>query len=180
MPYYTMKLQLILIACSVVIFGFTLTNCTTEEKKPAPTVNKVAVESTAKTQTVATVAHSQEPAWKDMDHDQRVKYMRETVLPKMRQTFAEFDEKKFGRINCKTCHGDGATNESFEMPNPKLPKLPTNTEGFQKLMKDDPAAMEFMMKKVKPQMAELLGLPEMDPNTNPKGFGCFNCHTAKQ
>ena len=33
------------------------------------------------------------------------------------------------------------------------------------------------MKKVKPEMAQLLGMPEMDPKTNPKGFGCFNCHT---
>ena len=164
-----MKVQLALIFFSATVFGLTLANCTTEEQ------------STMRSSTaMAKTSQAQEPAWKEMDHEQRVQYMRTVVLPQMRQTFAEFDSEKFGRINCKTCHGDGATNESFEMPNPKLPKLPATTEGFQELMKKDSAIMNFMMHKVKPQMAELLGMAPSDPKANPKGFGCFNCHTMKK
>ena len=168
-----MKIQLALILVSVTVFGFALANCSSEPPKQQSTTPKAVVESTAR-------AHRDSSAWEKMDKDQRKTYMREVVLPKMRQTFAEFNSEEFGRINCKTCHGDGATNESFEMPNPKLPKLPGSTAGFQELMKKDSAAMMFMMKKVKPQMAELLGLPEMDPKTQPDGFGCGNCHTFKK
>jgi len=159
-----MKINLFLILFAMTIFGFTLA-CTAEQTTSSA---------------IGKTTSMQQPAWKDMDREQRVNYMRTVVLPQMRQTFAAFDEERFGRINCKTCHGDGATNESFEMPNPKLPKLPTTTEGFQALMVKDSAIMNFMMHKVKPQMAQLLGMAEFDPQSNPKGFGCFNCHTAKK
>jgi len=36
--------------------------------------------------------------------------------------------------------------------------------------------MDFMMQKVKPKMAELLGMPEYDEE-HPDGFGCQFCHT---
>jgi hypothetical protein len=98
----------------------------------------------------------------------------------MRQVFAAFNSEKYGRINCKTCHGEGATNESFSMPNPKLRKLPSTPEGFQELMEKDSAIMNFMIHQVKPTMAELLGMTQFDPTTNPGGFGCHNCHMMKQ
>lgn len=178
---FSMKVQLALILASVTVFGFALANCTTEQKQTSKVVQETTTTNVShETTTTAAVPQHDAVGWKEMDKDQRKKYMREVVLPKMRQTFAEFNSEEFGRINCKTCHGDGATNESFEMPNPKLPKLPGNTAGFQELMKKDSAMMMFMMKKVKPQMAELLGMPEMDPKTNPEGFGCGNCHTFKK
>jgi hypothetical protein len=166
----SMKLQFALILFSATVFGLTLANCTTEERSTMQSKAIVAKSDLAE----------QQPAWKEMDREQRVQYMRTVVLPQMRQTFAEFNSEKFGRINCKTCHGDGATNESFKMPNPQLPKLPATTEGFQELMKKDSAIMNFMMHKVKPQMAQLLGMSEFDPKSNPEGFGCFNCHTMKK
>jgi hypothetical protein len=164
-----MKLYLSVILASATIFGFTLA-CTTPEQK----------QSTTKVVAGSTALAPQEKAWKDMEREERVTYMRTVVLPRMRQLFAEFNPEEFPRINCKTCHGDGATNESFEMPNPKLPKLPSTTEGFQELMKKDSAAMVFMMRKVKPEMAKLLGMPPSDPQTQPDGFGCGNCHTFKK
>jgi hypothetical protein len=39
--------------------------------------------------------------------------------------------------------------------------------------------VEFMSKVVKPEMAKLLNQPEMT-ESNPKGFGCLECHTMKK
>jgi hypothetical protein len=44
--------------------------------------------------------------------------------------------------------------------------------------KKNPKIFEFMMKQVKPQMAQLLGEAEFDPKTQ-TGFGCLECHTKK-
>ena len=82
-------------------------------------------------------------------------------------------------MNCVTCHGDSATEGSFKMPNPKLPKLPSSPDGFKKLAAERPAVMEFMKSEVKPKMAALLGKPEYNPATK-SGFGCMECHTMAQ
>ncbi len=116
--------------------------------------------------------------WEKMNHDDREEYMRHVVMPKMRKVFADFDANKYGKINCKTCHGDGASDQSFKMPNPKLPKLPKTSEGFAELNKKHPEMMKFMMETVKPTMASLLNMPPFDPKTH-KGFGCSNCHTTE-
>lgn len=163
-----MKILIVISALSA--FGSGLTGCSKGE----------AAEKHAPAETRATSTPTQDTLkWANMDHEQRKVYMRETVLPQMRQTFAAFNEEEYGRINCKTCHGDGATDETFKMPNPKLPKLPSTTEGFMELMKKDSASMAFMMHQVKPQMAELLGLTPSDPMKGIEGFGCTNCHTMK-
>jgi hypothetical protein len=39
--------------------------------------------------------------------------------------------------------------------------------------------IEFMSKTVKPEMAKIMGEPEMT-ETNPNGFGCLECHTMKK
>ena len=53
-------------------------------------------------------------AWKDMNADQRHAYMKETVLPQMKEAFVAFDAEEFGEMNCKTCHGPGAEDESLD------------------------------------------------------------------
>ncbi len=118
-------------------------------------------------------------AWKDMNHQQREEYMKKVVMPKMKAEFIAFDAKHFGRMNCMTCHGDGAKDETFKMPNPKLPKLPSTPEGFQKLKEKFPDMLNFMSTTVKPDMAGLLGMPAYSQQ-NPKGFGCNNCHTSEK
>jgi hypothetical protein len=115
-------------------------------------------------------------AWATMNLEQRKEYMKAVVLPKMKETFGAFDSVRYEKMNCATCHGDGATDGTFRMPNPKLPKLPNSPEGFKKLMADKPAMSQFMMTKVKPIMAQLLGLPEFNMETK-TGFGCMECHT---
>lgn len=102
--------------------------------------------------------------------------MKSTVMPKMKDEFSAFDAKRFGEMNCKTCHGDGAADGSFKMPNAKLPPVPATKEGFEKLMKKKPEICKFMMEKVTPDMAGLLGEPAYDPKTQ-QGFGCHGCHT---
>jgi hypothetical protein len=115
--------------------------------------------------------------WKSMDKKARKDYMKKTVLPQMKTLFTAVDAKKYKKMNCVTCHGEGA-NKDFKMPNPELPKLPTNEAGFKALQEKKPEMMKFMGTKVKPQMAALLGMPEWTPQ-NQEGFGCYGCHTKE-
>jgi hypothetical protein len=117
--------------------------------------------------------------WKDMNHDERLAYMKKTVFPRMKAEFAAFDVKDFGEMNCATCHGDGAKDKTFKMPNPKLPKLPGSEEGFKKLSEEHPDVTRFMMTKVVPLMASFLGEEPYDPKLH-RGFGCFRCHPKKE
>jgi len=110
-----------------------------------------------------------------MNKDQRLEHMKNVVLPKMKQEFAAFDAKEFGAMNCATCHGAGAKEGSFKMPNPALPKL-SMAGGFKKHMDKEPATTKFMMEKVVPSMAGLLDTQPYDPKTN-QGLGCAACHT---
>ncbi len=116
-------------------------------------------------------------AFEDMTHEQRVAFMKNTVVPTMKSTFQQFDAKRFGEFNCKTCHGSGATDGTFKMPSPDLPRLPP-PEKFMDFAKDPAHApwVEFMAQKVKPQMALLLKEKEFDPATNTGEFSCHACH----
>jgi hypothetical protein len=117
--------------------------------------------------------------WDKMSKADRKQYMKDVVMPKMKPLFQTFDAKHFADFKCVTCHGNGARNGEFKMPNPQLPKLPATREGFEKLNKDKPKMLEFMSKTVKPTMASLLGMKEFDMKTG-TGFGCNNCHTSEK
>ena len=118
--------------------------------------------------------------WEKMNQDQRKKYMKATVLPEMKKLFVGFDKKKYKSMTCLTCHGEKAVENKFKMPTAELPKLPapTDRQGFMALMQKKPEAAKFMGTQVKPAMANLLNLDEWTP-TNPKGFGCYGCHTTE-
>lgn len=118
-------------------------------------------------------------AFKDMNADQRMAFMKHTVLPAMKQTFSAFDPK-FANMNCKTCHGKGAEDGSFEMPSPDVPRLP-KPENFQAFAEDPKHApwVKFMAEKVKPEMAKLLKETEYDPATNTGEFSCGACHLTE-
>jgi hypothetical protein len=106
-------------------------------------------------------------AWKDMNAEQRGVYMKDVVLPRSKEIFVAFDAVRYGNMDCKTCHGDGVDDGSFEMPNPKIKPLP------------DAEAMRFttfMSQKVEPLMGELLGVTVFDPKTSTGEFSCMNCH----
>lgn len=126
--------------------------------------------------TVPTDPPAADMPFKDMDHAQRKAFMKEVVVPEMKALFVAFDPK-FESMNCATCHGEGAADGSFEMPNPGLPVLPADEAGWAKLGQDEPAFLEFMSSKVTPAMAKLLSETEFDWATNTGEFGCQGCHT---
>jgi hypothetical protein len=113
--------------------------------------------------------------WAGMTRPERRDYMRMVVMPKAKELFVAFDPARYGKMSCGTCHGDGAEDGTFKMPNPKLPRLPPSPEGFKQLIAAKPAACQFMLVKLKPTIAALLGIPPFNPDTK-TGFGCMNCH----
>lgn len=133
---------------------------------------------TGTTEAAGTAAPS---AWDGMSHEQRAELMKREVLPKMRAAFAAVEPDEFSKMNCATCHGAGAKDKTFKMPNPRLPKLPaaSNPAGWAKLQAEEPEMLELMKTKVVPGMAAILGEKPYDPATH-EGFGCFACHTAEE
>jgi hypothetical protein len=117
--------------------------------------------------------------WDKMSKAERKDYMKQVVLPKMKPIMHQFDTKKFADVKCGTCHGAGARDGLFKMPNPELAKLPNSRAGFEQLMKEKPEWMEFMGKTMKPSMANLLSMKQFDMKTG-KGFGCGNCHMTQE
>jgi hypothetical protein len=122
--------------------------------------------------------------WDDMTKEQRGKYMKAVVTPKMKPVFQEFDPKMFAKFDCSSCHGKDAKARKFRMPNPELHPLPNTPAAFQAMMAKKPTWpkwVDFMAKKVEPQMAALLGMQPFDPKKpDPNAFGCKGCHTLNE
>jgi hypothetical protein len=133
----------------------------------------------ADTAPAATPTDANKVDWANMSFEQRKKLMKSSVFPELKKAFQAFDAKKYQKFTCATCHGDGATDGKFKMPNAKLPKLPPPTDraAFAALQAKKPEVVKFMGTVVTPKVAQLLGLPEWAPQ-NPKGFGCYACHTS--
>ena len=146
-----------------------------EAKAPDTTQAGTPSPSTAATETSPTGAPAK--PWKAMAIGEKKMHMKTVVMPKMTSLFQSFDAKKFDNVTCVTCHGKGAKNGQFVMPNPDLPKL-SAANGFKKHMDKDPAMTKFMMEKVVGAMAGTLGVPAYDPATH-QGFGCGGCHTME-
>jgi cytochrome c553 len=119
-------------------------------------------------------------AWKDMNLEQRTEFMKREVMPKSKAIFVAFDETKYKDMDCATCHGDGAADGSFEMPNPKIKPLPNTPEAFMEWVSKDPEAGRYakmMSEELEPLMANLLGEKQFDPATKTGTFSCEACHT---
>lgn len=117
--------------------------------------------------------------WKAMDHDQRMAYMKDVVLPRTKAAFVAFDPS-YQDMDCKTCHGDGVDDKTYELPNPKIRPLPNNEQAFMAMLGEDADAAKitpFMADTLEPMMAELLQETVFDPRTMTGEFGCSNCHT---
>jgi hypothetical protein len=115
-----------------------------------------------------------------MSKDEKTKIMKTKVMPTMAKLFKDHDAKKFGKFECKTCHGKGA-GKGFKMPNPDLPKLDFQAmhEGTADKRTMDMA--KWMAETIEPEMAKLLELAPFDP-AHPElgGFGCLACHEQKK
>ena len=109
-----------------------------------------------------------------LEHDQRIAFMKQKVVPTMKPIFQNHDAKKFAEFGCRTCHGEQAKEGHFDMPNPKLPKL--NFTDMSKFKKED---IDWMHNEVWPTMGKLVQ-QELYSKDNPKGFGCLECHEAKK
>lgn len=111
--------------------------------------------------------------FEQLDHAQRIQFMKQVVVPTMQPIFQRHDAEHYKDFGCKTCHGEGADRGEFHLPNAKLPKL-----NFADLSKFKQADVDWMTHEVKPTMARLLAEPESTPE-HPKGFGCLECHTQE-
>lgn len=111
-----------------------------------------------------------------LSKDDKVKFMKQKVMPTMKPLFQKFDPKEFAKVTCKTCHGKDPQGSKYKMPTADLPKLDFDAI---KAGKEDPKVVEFMSKVVKPEMAKLLAKPEMTETVH-NGFGCLDCHQMKK
>lgn len=148
---------------------------------PAPTAASTASAAPAASTSAAAgpPAAPKDGEWATWSHDQKMAYMKSAVMPKMGGLFHDFDGKRYAETKCTLCHGSGAKDGSFKMPNPELPKLDLSPAGIKAMHEKKAAIAEFMGKQVVPAMAELLGEPPFDMQTH-KGFGCTGCHTMKK
>jgi hypothetical protein len=149
-------------------------------KAAAPAAKPAAAAAPAPAPAAPTAAAAAAPAaidWKAMKKPERKKYMKEVVMPKMKELFMTVDAKKYSAADCTLCH---KSTDNFKMPNPKLPKLPGDEAGFKALAEKKPEVVQFMATKVKPAMAALLNLPEYNPETKQGVVGCPSCHTMEK
>jgi hypothetical protein len=93
-----------------------------------------------------------------LDHDQRVQFMKERVVPAMKPIFIAHD-RRFSDFGCKTCHADDRT---YAMPNGDLPELAITDLG-----RHEARDVEWMKTQVLPTMKSLLGS---------QGLTCLHCH----
>jgi len=97
------------------------------------------------------------------------------VLPRMEKLFAQWRPDDYGKFRCQHCHGEKFDKPpvDFHMPRVAFPLMADDPVGG--AMKYDPEATKFMVERVLPTMAELLGEEPLDPETG-QGFSCFRCH----
>lgn len=117
-----------------------------------------------------------ETAWADMDREQRLAFMQNTVTPEMAAMFQEFDGERFADFGCPTCHGDTMQDVDFAMPNGVSPLDPTTIPA---MFESDQPMAQFMTQQVWPRMTEMLGQQPFNPETN-EGFSCLNCHAVAE
>lgn len=114
--------------------------------------------------------------WSTMGFEARKAHMTTRVLPRMTRLFQAYDAKRFARVTCETCHGAGAEQRAYRMPNPGLlPLYPSGHPEQLELVRRQPETVRFMFNRVVPEIQALLGAEPYDPTTG-TGLSCFACH----
>jgi hypothetical protein len=116
--------------------------------------------------------------WSERNTEERMSFMLSTVMPTMREAFQTNDLARYTVFDCASCHGAGAKDKTYKMPNPGLTKLDPR-DGFVSNKDLNAVRYSFMTETVVPEMARLLGEPVYDPKTG-KGFGCLDCHVTRR
>lgn len=142
-----------------------------------PAAKAPAADAPASEPSAAEVPASETKAFHDMAPGERIDFMKNVVMPHMKEHFQSANAERYAEMNCATCHGAGAKQGHFHMPSPDLPALDP-TDGFAAHRNAAPEVTTFMMEKVVPEMARLLGEEPYNPETG-QGFGCFDCHQKK-
>ncbi len=126
---------------------------------------------------IPTVDRPHDGDWARWTHEQRLAYMKAAALPTEAPLFREYAPDRFADFTCRTCHGAGADDGTYKMPNPALPKL--DVGHLFEMEKTRPRVFRFMYDVVTPRTAALLNLPEWQHETM-SGFGCLRCHLPKE
>ena len=116
--------------------------------------------------------------WAEKTFKQRQEFMGITFMPAMKTSFKAHDEAAFQGFKCQTCHGDDMKERNFEMPSDSIYPLPKENT-IEAAMEYDEEITKFMVEKVVPEAAALIGEEPYDPATGQGHFGCFECHPAE-
>ena len=112
--------------------------------------------------------------WNQMSLDQRKTHMRMVVLPQAAELFQSWRPQRFEAVDCRLCHGPGATTGNFRMPTTHLPRLSGNLllgPEFERY----PDTTRLKLDRLVPLMSAALGKPKFSLITR-RGFGCYSCH----
>ena len=146
--------------------------------KPAETAADEPASADAQPGVTAEDASGSTKKFDDMKPGEQMAFMKDVIVPEMTKVFQAYDPKEFAEVGCVTCHGSRAKKGDFHMPNEELPPLDVS-DHLADEAKAHPEMMKFMMEKVTPTMAKLLGEETFNPETG-KGFGCLGCHTKAE
>jgi cytochrome c553 len=114
--------------------------------------------------------------WATWSHARKFNYMTTTVLPKARELFAAYEPARYVKFTCAYCHGAGARDGTYKMPNPDLPHIAGAAAGFGELATREHDVLKFMQSTLVPETAKLLNVPSFDMEKH-VGFSCYQCHT---
>ena len=123
---------------------------------PTPPAPPVATDSHASTMPPLPPVGPNTMGWTTWSHEQKLAYMKQTVLPAEREIFGRFEPLRFASMTCETCHGQGARDGSYRMPNRDLPHIVGGRGGFQELIDKQPETVRFMQQVVGPETAHIV------------------------
>jgi hypothetical protein len=115
-------------------------------------------------------------AWGAMNQDQKMEYMKASVMPQMLAVFSEYDAHKYPKVGCAPCHSrDRAVG--WKMPNPDLALDPSCLDTSVPQVYGSPEAAQanakmiaFMRDRVVPAMSAAMG----------RRVDCFDCHAKER
>jgi len=118
--------------------------------------------------------NGQQITWPEMTIEQRKSHMGRVVLPTAAAIFGSWRPDHYARVDCTLCHGQGARNDNFSMPNDHLPRLSGDLLLGPEFA-SQPETTRLKLNRLVPEMSAALGLKSFSIITR-KGFGCYSCH----